>query len=126
MNTFEGNLKKLNGSLQLELGFTDYRLPNEMQQIDQEKYKALILGIRPEDVLISNEAEDQSIKAIIDIIEPMGREFEIHLAIGGKPIICVARTIENLKIGKEVYLTFNDKKVHIFDKNTEENIISTS
>ena len=126
MNMLDGILKKGNGSLHLDIGFTDYKLPNEMQKLNEGKYKEIILGIRPEDVLISKEADNKSIRAIIEIIEPMGREFEIHLDVGGKSLICVSRKIENLEIGEEVYLTFNDKKIHIFDKNTEENISATN
>ena len=104
----------------------NYKLPNEMQKLDEGKYKEIVLGIRPEDVLISKEAVNKSIRAIIDIIEPMGREYEIHLDVAGKSIICVAREIENLEVGEEVYLTFNDKKIHLFDKNTTENLYATN
>lgn len=52
----------------------------------------------------------------------MGREFEIHLDGDGNLIICVTRKIENLKIGNEGYLNFNDKKIHLFDKKIKENI----
>ncbi|NVM45305.1 MAG: ABC transporter ATP-binding protein [Candidatus Lokiarchaeota archaeon] len=124
MNMLDGSLKKENGSLHLDLGFTDYKLPNDMQKLNEGKYKEIILGIRPEDVLISKEAVNKSFRATIDIIEPMGREIEIHLDVGGKSIICVVRKIENLEIGEEIYMTFNDKKIHLFDKNTEENIFA--
>ncbi|MBA7570053.1 hypothetical protein ES708_11798 [subsurface metagenome] len=55
----------------------------------------------------------------------MGREFEIHLDLGLKTLIAVIRKIESFNIGDEVYLTFNDKKIHLFDKNTEENIFAS-
>jgi len=126
MNMLDGSLKKANGSLHLDIGFMNYKLPNEMQKLDEGKYKEIVLGIRPEDVLISKEAVNKSIRAIIDIIEPMGREYEIHLDVAGKSIICVLRKIENLEIGEEVYLTFNDKKIHLFNKNTKENIFATN
>lgn len=126
MNMLDGSLKKANGSLHLDIGFMNYKLPNEMQKLDEGKYKEIVLGIRPEDVLISKEAVNKSIRAIIDIIEPMGREFEIHLDIGGKVIISILRKIENFRIGDEVYLTFNDKKLHFFDKKTGENIFASN
>ncbi len=122
MNMLEGDLKKENGKMYLNLGFMDYLLPNNLLKLNDKNLKELILGIRPEDVLISTEQLNNSVKATIDIIEPMGREFEIHLVLDGKLIICVTRKIENLKIGNELYLTFNDKKIHLFDKETKENI----
>ena len=126
MNMLDGSLKKTNGSLHLDIGFMNYKLPNEMQKLDEGKYKEIVLGIRPEDVLISKEAVNKSIRAIIDIIEPMGREYEIHLDVAGKSIISLVRKIENLEVGVEVYLTFNDKKIHLFDKNTTENLYATN
>ena len=126
MNMLDGSLKKKNGSLHIDIGFMNYKLPNEMQKLDEGKYKEIVLGIRPEDVLISKEAVNKSIRAIIDIIEPMGREYEIHLDVAGKSIISVVRKIENLEIDEEVYLTFNDKKIHLFDKNTTENLYATN
>ena len=126
MNMLDGSLKKDNGNTYLDFGFTEYKLPNELNKINIEKYKEIVLGIRPEDVLMSKEIVNNSARAIIDIIEPMGREFEIHLDVGGKIIICVKRKIENFRIGDEVYLIFDDKKLHLFDKKTEENIFASN
>jgi multiple sugar transport system ATP-binding protein len=83
-----------------------------------------MFGVRPEDILISKTNVNNSFKAIIDIIEPMGREFEIHIDVGGKSLICVTPIIEHLNIGDEVYVTFNEKKLHLFDKKTGENILN--
>ncbi|MFX0021103.1 MAG: ABC transporter ATP-binding protein [Candidatus Hermodarchaeota archaeon] len=122
MNMLEGNLKKENGNIYLNLGFMEYLLPDNFLKLNEKDLKELILGIRPENVLISAEQSNNSVKAIIDIIEPMGREFEIHLDIDGNLIICVTRKREHLEIGNEVYITFDDKKIHLFDKETKENI----
>jgi len=126
MNMLDGSLKKDNGNLYLDFGFTEYKLLNELHQINPVKHKEIVLGIRPEDVLMSKEISNNSIRAIIDIIEPMGREFEIHLDVEGKIIIGVMRKIENFRIGDEIYLTFNDKKLHFFDKKTGENIFASN
>ncbi|TKJ26744.1 MAG: hypothetical protein CEE42_03980 [Promethearchaeota archaeon Loki_b31] len=118
-------LKQENGYRCIDLGFTKYKLSDELEKIKKMNNKRIILGIRPEDVLISKQNASNSIKAKIDIIEPMGREFEIHLDLGLKTLIAVIRKIESFNIGDEVYLTFNDKKIHLFDKNTEENIFAS-
>ncbi|MBA7480726.1 Oligosaccharides import ATP-binding protein MsmX [subsurface metagenome] len=126
MNMLDGNLKKDNGNAYLDFGFTEHKLLYELYLINTVKHKEIMLGIRPEDVLMSKEIGNNSVRAIIDIIEPMGREFEIHLDVGGKIIISVMRKIENFRIGDEVYLTFNDKKLHLFDKKTGENIFASN
>ncbi|HUW90975.1 MAG TPA: ABC transporter ATP-binding protein [Candidatus Nanopelagicaceae bacterium] len=126
MNMIDGVLKQENGYTCIDLGFTKYKLSDELEKIKKMNNKKIILGIRPEDVLISKQNASNSIKANIDIIEPMGREFEIHLDLGEKILIAVLRKMDSLNTGDEVYLTFNDKKIHLFDKNTEENIFASN
>ncbi|MFX1569526.1 MAG: ABC transporter ATP-binding protein [Promethearchaeota archaeon] len=122
MNMLEGDLKRENGNLYLNLGFMKYLLPNHFLKLNDKNLRKLILGVRPENVLISAEVSNNSATAIIDIIEPMGREFEIHLDVDGNLIICVTTKIENFKIGDKVYLTFNNEKIHLFDRETKENL----
>jgi len=126
MNMVDGVLKQENGYTYIDTGFTKYKLPDELEKINKMNNKSIILGIRPEDVSISKQNANNSIKAKIDIIEPMGREFEIHLDLGEKIFIAVLRKIDSFNIGDEVYLTFDDKKIHLFDKNTEKNIFASN
>jgi len=125
MNMLDGIFKEKSGNIYIDLGFTEYKLPNRFEKIKQMKINKMVLGIRPEDILISSEKVDNSIKAIIDIIEPMGREVEIHLNVGDHAVIALAKSIENLKIGDEIYLILNDKKIHLFDKETTKNVITS-
>ena len=124
MNMFDGIFMEKSGNIYIDLGFTEYKLPNRFEKIKQMKINKMVLGIRPEDILISSEKVDNSIKAIIDIIEPMGREVEIHLNVGDHAVIALAKSIENLKIGDEIYLILDDKKIHLFDKETKKNVIT--
>ena len=87
---------------------------------------SLIYKGRSEDILISKQIASNSIKAKIDIIEPMGREFEIHLDLGEKLFNTVLRKLDSFNIGDEVYLTLDYKKIHLFDKNTEKKIFASN
>ncbi|MFX1389331.1 MAG: ABC transporter ATP-binding protein [Promethearchaeota archaeon] len=126
MNMLDGILKQENDITYIDLGLTKYRLSNKIGKIRQKYNEKVILGIRPEDIVVSKENVNNSIKGRIDIIEPMGREFEIHLDIELNPLIAVIRKIENLKLGDEVYLSFDEQKIHLFDKNTEERILTSN
>ncbi|MFX0180270.1 MAG: ABC transporter ATP-binding protein [Candidatus Hodarchaeota archaeon] len=126
MNMLDGIFTGKSGNMYIDLGFTEYKLPNRFEKIKQMNINKMVLGIRPEDILISSEKVDNSIKAIIDIIEPMGREVEIHLNAGGHAVIALAKSIENLKVGNEIYLILDDNKIHLFDKETKKNVIKTS
>jgi len=84
----------------------------------------LILGVRPDNVIVGKEkAEGLVTKATVYVVEPLGSETIIDLAIGDN--IIKARTLEtvDLKMGDEIWVGFNMDKIHIFDKKTEKAII---
>ena len=123
----EGIIKKENGNICLDIGITKYKLPNNLEKIEEMEQKQIILGIRPENITLLKENVDNSIKAKIEIIEPMGREIEVHLDIKQeKKMIVLIRNIDDFKIGDEIYLKFDNKKLHFFNKETGENIYQKS
>lgn len=126
MNMIEGSLKEANGSLYIDVGVINYQLPEKYNKFRDMKQKEVVLGIRPENIDILNKKVDNSIKGKIDIIEPLGREFEIHIDIGVKILITMVKDIEDLKIGNEVYVSFDDNKLHLFNKETEENLCTVN
>ncbi|MFW9972315.1 MAG: ABC transporter ATP-binding protein [Candidatus Odinarchaeota archaeon] len=123
MNMLDGTLLEKNGKKYIDLGFKTYELPNRFNNLKIPKTSDVVLGVRPEHISISREDVANSIKAKVDIVEDMGREFNIHLRANQKPIIVIEKSAEDLKIGDELNLVFDDKKIHMFDKHTEENLL---
>ncbi len=124
MNMLDGTLIEKNGKKYIDLGIKMYELPNRFNNLKKSKTTNAVLGIRPENISISKESIDNSIKAKVDIIEAMGRELYIHLKLNEKTIIVITKSVEDLELGKEVNLIFDDKRIHVFDKQTEENLIT--
>ncbi|MEJ2251203.1 MAG: ABC transporter ATP-binding protein [Candidatus Lokiarchaeota archaeon] len=122
MNLINGYVKKENGSVYFTFGNLSYRLPNASKIVNELEEKEIVLGIRPEDIVLSKENSDNSLKATIEIIEPMGKEFEIHLKVEDERIIAFIRNIETYKIEDTVNLIFDKDKLHFFDKKTGENL----
>lgn len=85
------------------------------------KNKAVVLGIRPEDVhLHKKDIHYQEVRLILDVIEPLGNESIVYLTGKNLQIILRSpRTNISLKIGESVPVFFNIDKAHIFDQNTE-------
>ena len=50
-----------------------------------------------------------------------GITYEFHTI---KTIIVITKSVEDLELGKEVNLVFDDKRIHVFDKQTEKNLIT--
>ena len=123
MNMLDGILIEKKGKKFIDLGFKTYRLSNRFNNLKKIKTTDIILGIRPEHISISREDIDNSIKAKVDIVEDMGREFNVYLRVNEKTLIVITKSTKDLEIGNEVNLVFDDKRIHVFDKHTEENLI---
>lgn len=79
--------------------------------------KELILGIRPEDVIISidDDFENNSFNARVDVIEPLGSVSLIHLSTSDFHFTCSTELVEEIVTGSKVNVKFDMNKAHFFD-----------
>jgi len=89
--------------------------------------KDIIFGIRPEDIYDSMFARDASpentLTAMVDIFEPMGSEAYLYLSIGKTNFIAKVDPHTKAKVGQNMEIVFDMRKIHIFDKQTEEALL---
>lgn len=98
----------------------------EFKNIIEEKSTstALIFGIRPQDVQISHErSSDESIKASVDLVEPLGSNVILHLAIDGIFIQALVKREFKTRPGAEMWVGFPRERIHLFDGKTERRIV---
>ena len=81
--------------------------------------KELLLGIRPEDISIT---EDGPIEASIYSTLPSGMETIVKLDIGGLLLTCVVFGSVDFEMGHKVRISFNSKNYSLFDKESGRNI----
>ena len=85
--------------------------------------KEIIMGIRPEDIYdaeFDQMAEfPQSAKAICDIVEPMGNEFIVFLKTANSKLTARFDPKKCPIIDENILITFDMKKAHFFDIETE-------
>jgi len=79
-----------------------------------ENRKNIIVGIRPNDISISN----NGIKAKIYLVEQLGDSSILNLLLKEKIIKCKVNENTNLEEGEEIEISFNSGKIYLFDKNT--------
>ena len=104
-----------------ELGTIDFK--NAGTLYDKSETKEIILGIRPEHIEVLDEQSDEGFQVELSVIEPVGREFVLHLTIGKINLVAVVNAFnKNLKESSTVWIKINFDRVHIFDKSTEENL----
>jgi len=123
MNMIEGSLTKKNGDVVIDFGSFIFEPSAEISDIvEKAQVSELILGVRPENVKILKKEIKNAVKARVDIIEPIGRELQIHLVVGEACIIAIT-TPQDLTVGEDVWLLFDEQKVHLFDKKTQNAIL---
>ena len=85
--------------------------------------KDIVAGVRPVHVTLS----DSGIEGKIDVSEMMGSEQHLHMNAGGQDVVAVVPTTElegkNVANGSSVKFTFSAKLLHLFDKETELNLL---
>ena len=91
----------------------------------------IILGVRPEHMVLAKEGDQGAIPAVLEVNEMMGSELHLHVYTeDGTRLIVRVPTIgleagerESLVNGKKMAVTFEGKVMHFFDPETEENLL---
>ena len=83
----------------------------------------VVAGVRPVHVALS----DAGIDGKVDVSEMMGSELHLHMNAGGQDVVAVVPTTElegkSVSNGSAVKFTFPAKLIHLFNKETEENLL---
>ena len=134
MNTFKTQLVRENGQYYV----TPYgaKIKVDGKKADQlanngVASQEIILGVRPEHIVLSKEGDAAAIPCKIVVNEMMGSELHIHAVTdNGDKLIVRIPTIrlsdeerKELTYGKVIYITFEGKVMHFFDAETERNLI---
>ena len=90
----------------------------------------ILLGVRPEHIVLSKTKEN-AIPCTLEVNEMMGSELHLHVFTeDGTRLIVRIPTIDltpedraSLVRGKELYISFEGKVMHFFDKETQKNLL---
>ena len=84
--------------------------------------KEIIFGVRPEDIhdkqFVSNAAPFNTIKAKVDVIEPLGAEIFIYLTCGKNSLVGKMDSHTQVEIEQNMEIVIDMEKTHIFDPKT--------
>ena len=76
--------------------------------------RAIVLGFRPEDLVLAPEGLEQTIK----LIEPMGAETHVLLETGSERMVLILRERQELRVGETIRVAPRPNRVHYFDQAT--------
>ena len=93
----------------------------------------ILLGVRPEHIVLTSKSNPAAIPCTIQVNEMMGSELHLHVLTdeGGESLIVRVPTIDltpaqraAMVSGAKVYITFESKVMHFFNKDTEISLIT--
>jgi multiple sugar transport system ATP-binding protein len=119
MNMFAGHIRPNGGAPVLETP-EGIRLPIPRQARVTEG-QAVTLGMRPEHF----EIEDQSsLKCVVDVLEPLGREILLHGKLGQTPVCVAPGRRSAIKAGQVIGLSFDPDRACLFDSLSERSLLN--
>ncbi len=124
MNMIECTLIEENGKAYLDAGEFKYWLTKSMAEVimKQASSNDLILGVRPEDIVILMEPQEAAIMFEVFAYEAIKPDAVVDLKVGNRLIkVLVSRELM-LNPGDKVWCKFN--RIYIFDKKTGQIITS--
>ena len=115
-----------NGDYYVTIQGRDIRLDERYQKGLKEKDQpetTVVVGVRPVHV----EMAEEGFTGNIEVSEMMGSEVHLHINLNGEDIVAVIPTanldLDRVSLGKDFTFNFNPSLIHVFDAETENNLI---
>ena len=143
MNLLNATLVESEGTLRARFGDQSVEVPARYRQthrLDENLTRPLLLGVRPEDLVVANADAPGRFSATVALREALGSEILAHLNFGGEDVIVndeaqasapashstrvVARLGARAKVtvGERIDLTLNPENLHFFDAQSGETL----
>ncbi|MBR2807325.1 MAG: sn-glycerol-3-phosphate ABC transporter ATP-binding protein UgpC [Oscillospiraceae bacterium] len=134
MNMFEGELKLGADGYYLDIQGTEIPLPDNKQanlKAQGVGSQKVIIGVRPEHIMYSKDAEKDTIHGTVDVTEMMGSSIHLHASVLGNDCIIIVPTIDlaemglsaaSISTGSVVNFRFAPQAIHLFDPESGKNL----
>lgn len=122
MNFFPAKVVGSQGAAAADTGFT--RVPLRHEVGDRALGKDVVLGVRPEDIdaIVPGRTDRIEVDTRVEVVEYLGSELQLHLAADGQVFIARVSPDTKTQPGTTLRVGFDTRKLHIFDKATEQAI----
>ncbi|MEM2703144.1 MAG: ABC transporter ATP-binding protein [Candidatus Bathyarchaeia archaeon] len=120
MNFIACKITRENDKIFLDADVFKLPLENQLAEVLKERYigKSVVLGVRPEDILLDKEEKKGFIQSEVFALEPLGDEVIVNLKLG-ETIFKVKENAEfRAKVGDKLWFAFKKEKLYVFDKET--------
>jgi multiple sugar transport system ATP-binding protein len=123
MNFIDSDIIKENNEYFIKAEGMKLKIPEKFHsKITDYIGKRIIFGVRPEDIhdkrFVSNAAPSNTIKAKVEVIEPLGAEIYIYLACGKNSFVGKMDSRTKAGIEQDIEIVIDMGKTHIFEPTT--------
>ena len=116
MNLIPADIKKAKDRWIAVLFENRLRLPlKNMHWPQKPGSDRILLGIRPEDIVLETKDSEHALLTHVSAIEPLGREVLLHLNTDGTDLTALSKK-SHYKTGQQVYISFEPDHIHLFRK----------
>ena len=123
MNFVDAVCKVKGNDVCLELEGQTIKLPadkaEQIKKAGNYDGKTVVLGIRPENILEVKGGEAYSFTSTVNVYELLGAEVFLYFDLAGASITARVEPTTKVRPGDTVKFTFDTKKIHVFDKESE-------
>lgn len=128
MNFMNGRVVKTEGAFYFEEGIFKVKIVNDMyNKLAVYQDKEVIFGLRSEDIydrlFVPEAPQENTIKAVVEVIEPMGSEIFLYLNTGKNTFTARVGANSRPQINQEMDFVLDMSKAHFFDKSSESTIV---
>jgi multiple sugar transport system ATP-binding protein len=131
MNTFSGQMESDSDGITVVTDLGRFSLPAERAALLKDDLKAgsgakkIMCGIRPEDVSLVHNGEPDRARGRVDLVEALGADAHVSLVFDDFMMLARTPADDRPREDDMVSLDFNMNKFHMFDAETEVNLIET-
>ena len=121
INNFNATIKKQNDFVEINVSGENFKLKRNTNIQDGD----CIVGIRPEDITLSNISSNNSIEVEFRTKTPLNLRIVFLVKLkNGLELLCSTTEEESQLIDEKsrMYISFKDEKSHFFDKETKRNL----
>jgi multiple sugar transport system ATP-binding protein len=95
-----------------------FKLPVQIKKSAQDSN--IVLGLRPEQILLGTENPDTvGAKMIVEVVEPLGNEMLVYARLGEERLVIRTEPSASVKPDDVLPVTFNPNTAHYFDGKTD-------
>lgn len=123
MNLIEGKIDVEDGEANLNMGSFSHKV-KDIEKLGETDASKIILGIRPNHIDVRKEKKgtENEFQGKVNFVEPAGKEVNVHVGVGNEELTVTVGKGRESDLGKRIWLELDERKMHLFDKESGEAI----